>query len=405
MIGALLHKGINFLLIPVYMHLLTPREMGLLDFSNTIIVLLCILFAAGLPTIWQGDFFKHNSEQKRQLAAELISTYVAVVGPLAMVSLLILQLFQLRIFGSDASVLTALAITLTAFLTFFQTIFRNTLELSNRPVTYVINSIIIGLFGAFMNIALVIWLKAGYVGALSGNLVGMVITFVHAIFEWKKRGLQFTFIKQAGVWAKHLKVSLPFISIALANWIITSSDRWFIKALPDKTQLGLYGVATKFASAFDPLLIAPILSIYTPFVYKRFAESKLNQKLGLLLGATLIAFALASIVVAYAAKYIITPEYISILPLIPILIMGFAFYLVTMMSNCALIYYKKPKETLYIIFFISVLNIGANSIIVPAYGIYGASITFLLSNIIWTLLSIWRNSVVIKEHRSIFSDL
>lgn len=399
MVGALLQKGIGFALIPVFIRLLSKEDMGLLDISTTTMVLLCIIFAAGLPTIWQGDFFKHDSEKKKQVAQELISTYIGIIGPIAFVIFIVLQIFQQSIFGAQASIWTAGMITITAFLTFFQTIFRNTLELSQKPVVYVLNSLVIGLLSPALNIFMVKWLHAGYIGAMTGNLVGLILTFGHAWFEWKRRGAKFQFISNFKVWKKHLSVGLPFISIALAYWVVTSSDRWFIISSLDPAQLGLYGIATKFSSVFDPLLVAPILSVYTPFVYKRFAENIMHQKLGWLLLGTLLLFGAASIVVAFAARWVVTPDYYSILPLIPIQIMGYGFYLVTMMSNCALIYYKRSRETLYIILVIAAFNLTTNAILIPQYGIAGASLTFLVSNMLWTALSMWRNAAIVKQTR------
>ncbi|HEX4886948.1 MAG TPA: oligosaccharide flippase family protein [Luteibaculaceae bacterium] len=394
-LGALFLKGINFLLIPVYVKFLSRAEYGYLEIANTIIVLMCILFSLGLPSIFQREFFKLDNRGRERLMNQLISAYLVVVVPAAAMAFAVLWWYSGILFEGVAPFICAAVITISSFLTFFQTVFRNTLELGKRPWLYLFNSVGVGALAVLVNLTLVIVLKIGFIGALCGTLVGLVVTLLQAILVWYKRGFTFQFISNGILlWVKEGAV---FLGIPLAYWVITSTDRYFILHFLGADQLGVYGLATKFSAVFDPLLVAPALSVYTPIAYKKFAEGNFKQHLGWLTLGVIAAFFASSLPISWIARAVTPADYHDAIYLIPIQILGYAFYLVTMFSNCLLIFKKRNRETLIILVLVAICNVLLNSLLVRPYGLFGATCAFAGSQLIWMILSIWRNRVATKQ--------
>ncbi|MGB0166364.1 MAG: polysaccharide biosynthesis C-terminal domain-containing protein [Luteibaculum sp.] len=396
-LGAVFQKGLNFLLVPVYMRLISPAEYGVLDLCNTVIVLLCILFSMGLPNLWQGDFFRLDNAERERFFQKLVSTYLFVISPIALLIFLVLQVYQLEIFGAKASLWSAIIVCSTAYLTLFQTLFKNSLELGSKPLIFITNALVIGVLSSGVNILCVGILNFGYIGALCGTLLGLLITLIHAWYIFKRFKFSWKWLVD---WAesKHLiGQALPFIAVPLAYWALISVDRWFILYFLAEDELGYYAVSGKFSAIFDPLIIAPVMSAYTPYVYKRFADGKYGQSLFKVTLLVILGFALASAFVFFAAGFVVTEEYREALNIIPIQILGYSFYLLTMIANCALVYFKQSKAALYNMLPVIAVNLILNFLLIPRYGIFGAATAFLFSQALWTTITFWRRARVIKN--------
>ena len=181
---------------------------------------------------------------------------------------------------------------------------------------------------------------------------------------------------------KYFKFSLPLILLAFWSWINNFFDRYALEYLLGLKDVGIYnanyGIGSKFFLMLSPIFIILI----TPQVY---ALVKVEVK-----KTTIIRYSKYYAVsgVFILCAIFISKDYIGHLLLAEPYKEGFylifwvalAFFILTLTHLYESIFYseKKTKIILYSNIFTAVINITANIILIPIYGIIGAGLATLL---------------------------
>jgi len=373
--------GISFVVGALVARYLDTDEMGLLSFSQSLVGFLYIFSELGLNNVLTRDLVNNPEERDRLLGS---AVFLRMLGSVFSWILVFIILF----FSEETRNSTELIIVLSAGYVFraFEVIKS---EFEARVESYLlvklrlIQTLIVGGFKVTMIIigAPLIWF------AVAQLLEWVIIAFwyshkyqghVGKIWNWKRD------LKLA---KRLINDSWPFILSTLAIVVYMRSDQLMIKYLLGDTENGYYAVALKLSEMwyFFPALI--IDSLYPAIVnakntnealYKERMENLLSGMylLGLLIAIFITIFGPTLLELIYSSKYNPSKS------VLVIHIWSILFGYLGVASGKWLLTENLQKYTFYRTILGAVANVGLNLIWIPKYGINGAAMATLVSQII-----------------------
>nr|WP_255593812.1 oligosaccharide flippase family protein [Pontibacter sp. HSC-14F20] len=397
--GALFLKGIAFFLIPLYTSVLAPSDYGILELLTTTSTILAILFSFGLSQVIYVEYFHLDRAGKRDTISQITNIYTLLAIPLYIAAGIGLVYFGNVLFEQSVGIFMIVLVLLQSFFSFYQNTFFALLQLAKKALNLTVNKILIGIVTLVLNLYLVYYLRLGVNGILITNLGVLLLSLTYPAL------LYFRFIKPVKLnvkWAEtsqHLKLGFPFILSSLFFWGLSGVDRWLILYYLGESSVGIFSVAYKFSSVFEPLLIAPVLSVYTPYIFEKLSKGDSKQHKALMIFLILIAFAVLAFASQFLAQAFINVRYHDSLSLIPYLVGGFAFFFLSQLLGAPILFYKKSRLLVINVALAAVFNVVFNIIFLKHFGLMGAGVAYLLSNFAWFALAAIQNSLVLKKVR------
>jgi O-antigen/teichoic acid export membrane protein len=397
--GALFLKGVSFILLPLYTSLLSPEEYGILDLLSTFTSVLDISLSLGLISALMIEYFHYNDQQRKKIFDALISIYLSLSLLLYIIVVGVVMFFRENLFTSTPSLLILLS-GLTAYLTFFQTFTITILkqrEEANRATVLQIGS---GIISIGLNVLFVYGWSWGVAGIIWSSFIGVLLFSGYSFyFIIKELGFKYVFDRERYMY--FLKLGLPFVPSGVMLWLMTSANRWILLTYTDLEQVGFYSVAFKFSSLFEPLIIAPFLSAYTPRIMKRFQSGDYTQELYKFILGGIPAFIAMGFALQLLASWMIDDQFDPALILIPMLVFNAYFSLMAQVCAYILVYRKKVLAMLSAITGAAIIGVATNFLLVPAYGAVGSAIAYNISGLTWLLWIYFlqkRERVNLKQH-------
>jgi O-antigen/teichoic acid export membrane protein len=175
---------------------------------------------------------------------------------------------------------------------------------------------------------------------------------------------------------------------SLGYWSLSGLDRWIIISQAGEDALGLYSVAYKFSMVFEAILINPVWQVLSPYWFRQYSQKRFNQPILKIALVTIILFLCLGLLMQWVAGMLIDAQFYASLPLIPVLVSSVGFFFIAQMGSNLLNYRKKKLLLLINILCVVLINIVLNLVLIPQWGVMGAAVAFLISNMIWAALSI-----------------
>ena len=399
-LGALFLKGISFLLIPLYTRVLTPGEFGNLDLLSTFSGILDVVLSLGLAQVVFIEFFHFDRNGKIDLINRVLSIYITLSTLLYLLIFLIAFMNYSNLFPGVSLLMILLSMSAT-YLTFFQSILLTVLRLQGKALRVTILQICLGCTGIILNVLFVYYLRIGIVGILISGFVSTLISFLYGwnLFNKQTGGFKFRFNKPEVM--QYLLLGLPFIPNALSFWAMNSANRWILFNYTNIAEVGLYAVAIRFSSMFDPLVIQPFLNAYAPGTLKKIKEGNYHQPMLTISIITILVFTVIGLFLQFIGKMVIGEQFYNALPIIPVLAIGSSFSLIAQASSMILIYHKKVGLMLMAIVIGSASSILFNFILIKHFGGIGAAYGTAAGNAIWALSIIIFASIIRRKFSSI----
>ncbi len=190
-----------------------------------------------------------------------------------------------------------------------------------------------------------------------------------------------------------LQFGLPTIPISIINWIIDSSDRYFIGYLLGAMLVGIYNAAYAIGNLVH-VFIMPIQMILYPELARLYDEGD-YYTVRLYLSMTIkyyVMIAIPSIIGLFAISkplllLFTTKEFLIGSDIIPIIALGAFFAGLFQITINIFLLVKKTKFIFYIQFLSAIINIILNIILISNFGIIGAAYATLISFFIMSTFS------------------
>ncbi len=380
-------KGASFLLLPVYLHLMTQSEVGSFNYIFSFLQTLTILFCFGLYTPQSKLYFDYHGSERGQLLfsinAILLIMLICILAPIYIFRLdfkIITFLFDHHIAYEQyrAVLLSALLVSVGNYMLFNYLLTSEKIrkvQIYNTLRLILDNCVVLSIL-YFSDGDKVFQRLSAYYVCEGIVLIGFLPLYIR---NFKIR------IDKSQI-RRIFKLSIPMFATVIISTIYAFSDKYFIQEKTDMNILATYTTGLTIASVCA-LIIQSFQNIWLPLFFQEKDLQQNIQKTKKMIRIIIFSFTGISIFMILGVKValefnIIPMVYESVLIILPFLFLAQIISAVnTMWANYFAYFERMTAGTLigggaYIIGFV------LNFLLIPRYGVTGAIISLLSGNII-----------------------
>ena len=384
--------GINLIILPILTRILTPKDFGIVAFVTVFSGFARSVATLGINFGADRAYFEYR-EDKGGLNALICSTQLFLYLALIISSLIVFILRNIisRIIIGDAEYGFAIIVGFVAayiniIIGFYMTYYQN-MEKANVYSSF---NILQSVFTAVLSLVLVWHFEMSYMGIIYGSLGGAFITCAF-IFVHFNRGIEVVFDGRMII--DNIKYGIQILPKSFTGFINSFFDKYLLNNMLSLSTVGIYNIGQTVGNVLFTGMNT-IWPSFRPVVYREVfdrGEDGVTSagRIFTLFAYPAVALALLLILFSQEALYIIAPpEYYEAFDVIIILSFGMATYVFGMFGGVNFAYTKRA----YFIFPIGVLgtlvNVGANILLIPRYGLIGAAIATVIMNLLTNALFI-----------------
>jgi O-antigen/teichoic acid export membrane protein len=381
-VGIVLEKAASFIMLPIYTRYLTTADYGTIELLTMTIDIFCFIAGVGLAESVFRFYYKYEDPaQRRRVISTAAIMFICFYGIASAIGLLSSPLLATLILeGRPIDTQYFRLIFINLFLRSFITMPLLLIQTQQRPMLFVSVNFCRLVLQLSLNIYFVVHEGLGVIGVLysiiiTGTLVGCILV----IYSIKNVGINFS-----KPMAKELiKFGYPIIVSSLAAFIITFSDRFFIKTFNSLSEVGVYSVGYKFGFLLTVIAAQPIFRIWEPQrfeIARRPDAQNVNRRVFQMLNFSLIAVGLGIALFCHDLLCIMSShDFWNAYKIVPIILLAYIVQSWTDFNNFG-IQWSGKSHYLAIASTVSAFVIIALSFaLIPSWGSMGAAWATLLA--------------------------
>ncbi len=380
LVGEVLNRALNFILIPVYTRFLTPTEYGAYGTLTALITILIVMLSLGFPNLVAVIY--HRAEATAERQARIWTMFSAIAG----FSLIVTALLALGGRHGLGWVMPGIAVYPTLLLALAAACFGAWLQIpmltfqaAERPVPFVL----VSLCSCALNAGLILLFLVGLRAGINGMFAGLALAaFLLAGLAW---GLMRNWGRPQFRWRLLLAMmpmALPLVPTAACHWAMALSDRLILQHAVPLDQIGYYTLAYQVANVLTIAGVA-LNSAWAPMVFRlvktvpgrdqlvRLANLLLALEALLLLGTILGGRILV--------QYLLDTRYAAAIQWLPYLVWSAGLSLFYFIPVNYVYATGKTGWILGIAVLSAAVNVVGNLALIPLWGVRAAALTTLLS--------------------------
>jgi O-antigen/teichoic acid export membrane protein len=387
-ISTIVGRFLNFILVPFYTNVFSTTENGVFNNVYAYIAFFNVVYIYGMDAAFMKFYSTADPEKKKNIFS---TPYLFVFGSSIFFSLLLIifktQFLQLMDVGPENSVLHTYLILILLFDTIALVPFAN-LRLHRRVIKFTsikITNIIINLS---LNLILILHFKMGIEAIFIANLAASIFSFI-ALTPDIFKNLHFKIDKE--ILKKMLYFGLPYLPASVSSMIVQVIDRPLVQAMTNTETLGIYSANYKLG-IFMMLFVTMFQFAWQPFFLTNAKEENAKELFSKILTLFLLVSSMIWIVLTLfvddfarwqilPGKSIIGKEFLSGLPIVPIILLGYLFNGLYYNFQAGLYIEEKTKYFPLVTGLGAVVNVVINIVLIPVWGIMGAALATLAAYI------------------------
>lgn len=383
-LSGVIIQALSVLTTPIYTKVFSTSDYGVLEVVTTTLSLLSILALFSFDSAAQRSYYDYP-EDKRSKRNAVIST--AIVSAVVWSSAILVLLFVSSGFWTDKLFTgkfdeTLIRVALLSLpLGAAMTIIREITRLTNRPWRFLKISIVASVVNVVVALTSILVLHSGVMGIFVGTIVGALVGIGLGIFYGRKSLTAHFSTYDFGIM---VRFSAPLIPAALAMWGLSLIDRFFLLHYSSLDQIGLYSVANRVANLLL-LLVTAVGAAWSPFIFSLLSSRPDEEREVRSPALTYIALILTSVGLALAlfAKEILSvftsSAFVPAYSIVWILVLWTIILGINSITITGISIARQTKYfAIYTIGAVA-LNLILNQLLIPPYGIVGASWATVLS--------------------------
>jgi O-antigen/teichoic acid export membrane protein len=367
---------------PILTRLMTPEEYGMLGLVMSTMFLMVAVAKAGLSDgiIRFHKEFSDTEERRTIFSSTIIMRGLALAIAVAGIYLFLFPevMPYLGIKSEYAGAFMVMSAYL--FLRPMNVTVLNVLRANGNIFAYTL----VNFFGKLTSIVLSLIIFIGFIPEVYGYFIGVALSeavIAAALYFWYFRHYRVTVAATSSELAFELiKFGAPLLMTELAYLLLTYIDRYMIVRYYGEASLGLYSVGHNLAMYVGDAIMFPlsyaIIPIYVSLFQSQGQEATrqfLERCLHYLLAAVIpicvgyLAVSEELIVTLASQKYVLASTFS------PVILLATVFLAANYILSAGLYLQKKTTVLLAIMLATVIVNVAANLILLPRYGIEGAA--------------------------------
>lgn len=379
--GIILSKIAGFIMLPIYTRFLTPQDYGVLQLLVFTADIISVIIGIGISHAVLRFYYQHKNQGDRN---EVVST--ALLSNIFIFSFLFIFLFQFSPFFSN------LVFDDTRHTFHFKLIFLSLLlsagyevplvfiRAQQKSAKFVKLSLIRLILQLSLNIYFVVILRKGVLGILYSTIISSVLMSLYLSLD-TFRQVRFHFSVNK---AKELyKYGAPLIFSNIGAFILTFSDRYFLKFYATLSDVGIYSLGYKFGMLMSVFIIAPFNQIWSAQMFEianKDDAKEIFKKVFTYFAFVLVIFGLfLSLFSKDAIRLMANPSFWQAYQVVPVIVLAYVVYGFFMMSLVGILVAKKTWYLALITVVACCFNLLFNYLLIPRFTTMGAAWATVLS--------------------------
>ncbi len=387
-IGNVSMRAGAFILLPLYTRYLSVAEYGTLEIMNSTSQIISSFVSVGLAHATLRFYFEYEDETDRLAVISTSLITSIVVTALSVLVLSCFSTFLSKLLFDSTDLVLALNISFAII------VFEMARQIGlsyMRAKEYSLFYVILCLMQLFVqvgcNIYTVAFLKLGVTGVLIGNLLSVFVgLLISAVLIVKECGLRFHFrkIKQMYLY------SYPFLFNGIFSAVVSNADRFIIKSFLSMDAVGIYGLAIKFATLIQEIIIEPFQRSFGAFRFSVMKQDNAREIQMKTLNYLVFVVAWGGLAIALASVDIVrlltTEQYFGVSNYIPLIVLSYIIGSCNYVFQTGILYQKQTIKLFYANVFSGVIEVTLFFILIRYLGIYGACLTLIVQSSINNLV-------------------
>jgi O-antigen/teichoic acid export membrane protein len=386
LLGNVASRLIGFLAIPFYSRFLTPSQYGLIELvelsTQTIAIALGLqAIGAALARLFhdQPTFEDEQAVVSTSLIATAVLSAAVMIAAVAGAGTLSRMVFH----TDEWTTLLQAAFVAMFFSNMVEVVL--VYERIRANATFFLHYTLITLMANLaLNILFIGVLDAGVWGFVSSKLVTTIVSSLYLALRMRR---DVGWHWRSAYVPELVRFGAPLVLSSLSYFAIHFSDRFFLSSAVSLAELGRYALAYRFAILVSALVGDSFAKSWDATLYRYAGRdgwqgqfARIASYFTYLVFTTGLAIALFS---PELLRVMVPPEYFPPPLLLPIIIASYLAREIGDFFRSLLLINKRSMRVGQIAFGGAMVNLAANVLLIPMYGIYGAAIATLMTWLIY----------------------
>ena len=389
--GHVLARLITFLLLPIYTHVFSPEEYGVVSLAYAFIGFSMMFYRYGMDTA----LMKYSV----QLSSDSRTAYISSVYIIQLFSSLIFSgiLYFVRVYVSESilGVENPDWIIILAGILILDNLWNHhvlLLRSENRPGSYIFFNLLNVVLTMVLNILLVVKWRLGIEGVLISNLLVSSIIFIFSLPIIIKR-INLSLIRSKVI-KDVIVFGLPFLPAGIFTMVMELSNRYILEWLEGTYSVGLFSAGYKLG-IFGLIIVMGFNMSWTPYFLKRIKKEGAKKEFSYIASIFLGLLGFIVIIISLwvpeimrlkiGVNHLIGDSFWSAEKVVSIVLIGY-FFFGTYVIQLPGIYAKEITTWIPIFRAIGAIsNISLNIVLIPQYGILGSAWATAISFVFMSL--------------------
>ncbi len=395
----MVNSAFGLVLVPVYSKYLRANEFGVLALLTVTLTLVTIVLKFGLNHAFFRHYYDTEDEtHRRRIVGSTLVFLTLSSGALVALLYVFAPQVSAAVFSGEKPRADLLRfVFLISFFEVMTLIPDAILRARFKSVRYSAINIIAFFFQVGLISYLVIGVDSSVQSVLIGRLAGAV--FEAAIFFLMVRrdlSISFSFPELRGM----LAFGIPLIFGQIAFHLFIMIDRFFLERYTTPRELGAYAMANTLVSVVTILVTVPFSQVWTVMRFsvmnEEGAEEYYSRVLTYIVFVSMFLALGVSAVAGDGLLLFALRSYWSAAAIIPLLAMAAVLDCASRVLNIGTTLKKRTIFAPVVIFAALILNVGLNFILIPRYGSMGATVSTLISYVVFCALRFWSSNLFVK---------
>ena len=389
-IGNVGAKLIGFIMLPFYTKWLSKSDYGLSDISSIYISFLIPYLTFGLcEAIFLFPKGKSQGIQQGYFSTAfwiiLFTEFLFCIVLMAAPSNFLIYIFPKELLKYMP--LMCVLLVLSSVQQFIQQFCRAIDKMKVFSFTGIINALCLAI------LVILLIPTCGLTGYFMSLIIAQCITIIY-IF-WRIRCWKYVVIYiNRKMLDEMIRYSIPLIPNATMWWVVNSINRPLMLKYIGLDSVGIYAVANKFPSLLNMIFMiffsALQISVLEEF-HKKDYKIFYNRIFRLVLFSQILFCFVFVIFGPYIFSFLVDPNYYTAMQYVPLLCLGVLLANLAAFVGTTFTAIKKTKYFFYSSVVAALIAIVANFLLIPKFGIFGACLSIILSQMGMFLMR-WKDS-------------